>query len=318
MTYRPALALLLAALAPAAALRWGSAPGGTRRNRAASPPASRSARRASRRPGRTPPWSARRRRRTGCSGGSAGAPAPTPGRSPRVGARCGGRCAGRWLSARRRRRWGSSRSLICAGLLVCVTEAPLLAQSTADRTEFAVGGGFHVSPDITDFIQLPAVPTVNVRVTRWLNDRWGITGNVIAGVGSGGRKLDRGVHDRLAAQAERAGISEPVYLKDPTYIQFLIRYRMRMRRLSGEEAGHLYFGIGAGAVGVSERTSSPAGLTPENAAPWVRAWGRHLLNLEVLGSWALTDRLRVDAKIDSVFITWVRWCSSTWAGRCSV
>ena len=28
--------------------------------------------------------------------------------------------------------------------------------------------------------------------------------------------------------------------------------------------------------------------------------------------------LRVDAKIDSVFITWVRWCSSTWAGRCSV
>ena len=23
--------------------------------------------------------------------------------------------------------------------------------------------------------------------------------------------------------------------------------------------------------------------------------------------------LRVDAKIDSVFITWVRWCSSTWA-----
>ena len=241
MTYRPALALLLAALAPAAALRWGSAPGGTRRNRAASPPASRSARRASRRPGRTPPWSARRRRRTGCSGGSAGAPAPTPGRSPRVGARCGGRCAGRWLSARRRRRWGSSRSLICAGLLVCVTEAPLLAQSTADRTEFAVGGGFHVSPDITDFIQLPAVPTVNVRVTRWLNDRWGITGNVIAGVGSGGRKLDRGVHDRLAAQAERAGISEPVYLKDPTYIQFLIRYRMRMRRLSGEEAGHLYF-----------------------------------------------------------------------------
>ena len=30
------------------------------------------------------------------------------------------------------------------------------------------------------------------------------------------------------------------------------------------------------------------------------------------------DDLRVDAKIDSVFITWVRWCSSTWAGRCSV
>ena len=172
-----------------------------------------------------------------------------------------------------------------------MTEAPLLAQSTADRTEFAVGGGFHVSPDITDFSQLPAVPTVNVRVTRWLNDRWGITGNVIAGVGSGGRELDREVHDRLAAQAARAGVSEPVYFKDPTYIQFLIRYRMRMRRLSGEEAGHLYFGIGAGAVGVSERTSSPAGLTPENAAPWVRAWGRHLLNLEVLGSWALTDRL---------------------------
>ena len=155
-----------------------------------------------------------------------------------------------------------TRSLICAGLLVCVTEAPLLAQSTADRTEFAVGGGFHVSPDITDLSQLPAVPTVNVRVTRWLNDRWGITGNVIAGVGSGGRKLDQGAHDRLAAQAERAGISEPVYFKDPTYIQFLIRYRMRMRRLSGEEAGQLYFGIGAGAVGVSERTSSPAGLTP--------------------------------------------------------
>ena len=30
------------------------------------------------------------------------------------------------------------------------------------------------------------------------------------------------------------------------------------------------------------------------------------------------EDLRVDAKIDSVFITWVRWCSSTWAGRCSV
>ena len=258
MTYRPALALLLAALTPAAALRAAS--------------------------------------------GNTGAPmpAPTPGRSPRLGARCGYRRAGRWLSARRRRRWGSSRSLICAGLLVCVTEAPLLAQSTADRTEFAVGGGFHVSPDITDFIQLPAVPTVNVRVTRWLNDRWGITGNVIAGVGSGGRELDRGVHDRLAAQAERAGISEPVYFKDPTYIQFLIRYRMRMRRLSGEEAGHLYFGIGAGAVGVSEHTSSPAGLTPKNAALWVRAWGRHLLNLEVLGSWALTERLSLRVGVGAV------------------
>ena len=27
----------------------------------------------------------------------------------------------------------------------------------------------------------------------------------------------------------------------------------------------------------------------------------------------LLRQLRVDAKIDSVFITWVRWCSSTWA-----
>ena len=97
-----------------------------------------------------------------------------------------------------------------------MTEAPLLAQSTADRTEFAVGGGFHVSPDITDLSQLPAVPTVNVRVTRWLNDRWGITGNVIAGVGNGGRKLDRGVHDRLAAQAERAGIRNPPTLSNST------------------------------------------------------------------------------------------------------
>ena len=33
---------------------------------------------------------------------------------------------------------------------------------------------------------------------------------------------------------------------------------------------------------------------------------------------AMVGELRVDAKIDSVFITWVRWCSSTWAGRCSV
>ena len=27
----------------------------------------------------------------------------------------------------------------------------------------------------------------------------------------------------------------------------------------------------------------------------------------------VVTHLRVDAKIDSVFITWVRWCSSTWA-----
>ncbi len=33
-----------------------------------------------------------------------------------------------------------------------------------------------------------------------------------------------------------------------------------------------------------------------------------------LGSLAV----RVGAKIDSVFVTWVRWCSSTWADRCSV
>ena len=181
------------------------------------------------------------------------------------------------------------RSLICVGLLVCVTGAPLLAQSTADRAEFTVGGGFHVGPDIADLSRLPAVPTVNVRVTRWLNDRWGITGNVIAGVGRGGRELDREVHDRLD-------------FKDPTYIQFLIRYRMRMRRLSGDEAGHLYFGIGAGAVGVSERANSLVGGTVENAARvlWVRTWGWHLLNLEVLWSWTLTDSLSLRVGVGAV------------------
>ena len=34
---------------------------------------------------------------------------------------------------------------------------------------------------------------------------------------------------------------------------------------------------------------------------------------------ASSGRLRVDARIDSIFsATWVRWCSSTWAWRCSV
>ena len=37
--------------------------------------------------------------------------------------------------------------------------------------------------------------------------------------------------------------------------------------------------------------------------------GQFLTYLEERGK----TRLRVDAKIDSVFITWVRWCSSTWS-----
>lgn len=176
------------------------------------------------------------------------------------------------------------RSLICAGLLVGVTEALLPAESPADGTEIAVGGGLHVSPDIGDLSRFPTVPTVNVRVTRWLDGRWGISGNVIAGEGGGGRALDRGAHDPTGT-----------YYRDPAYIQFLVRYRMRMRRLSGEEAGRLYLGIGVGAVGVSERGGGPSGQVS-----WVRVWGGHLLNMEVLGSWALTDRLSLRVGVGAV------------------
>lgn len=151
-----------------------------------------------------------------------------------------------------------------------------------------MGGGFHISPDIGDLSQLPSVPTVNLRVTRWLSDRWGVTGNVIAGVGSGGRELDRSVHEARPPSAD------PAY-RDPAYLQFLVRYRMRMRRFSGAEAGRLYFGIGGGAIGVRERSSRLG-----DEVTWTRSWGRHFLNVEVLGSWVLTDRFSLRAGVGAV------------------
>ena len=51
-------------------------------------------------------------------------------------------------------------------------------------TRSSLAAGFHAAITVGDLITLPTVPTVDTRVVRWLNDRWGIAGRLLVGIGS--------------------------------------------------------------------------------------------------------------------------------------
>lgn len=148
---------------------------------------------------------------------------------------------------------------LSAGLLVLAAGGPAAAQ------EIAVGGGYHLGMTPSgDWITMPSVPTVDARVTRWDAGRWGVTGRVLAGLGS--RAVDEpGVRERYR----------------PTYLQLLARFRA---------TDSLTVGIGGGLLGYGERF--------EDVSHY--GWHPHLLAAEVLVSRALTDRLSLRLGVGAV------------------
>ena len=135
-------------------------------------------------------------------------------------------------------------------------------------TEIEVGEGFHIRVGPRDLIKLPSVPTADVRVTRWLDDRWGVSGRAMVGLGG-------------SVLPESGRYIERSY---PIYIQVLVR-----RRFPVGKTGALLVGFGAGA---NSYYASSVDSTAR-AKGGRRTWWYHLLALEALGSWALTDRLDV-------------------------
>ena len=79
----------------------------------------------------------------------------------------------------------------------------LWAAAAAGQTEVAVGGGFHAGIRVGDIEQPASLPVVDARATRWLNDRWGMAGRLLVGLGE-------------PADDERFR---------PTYIQALVQFR---------------------------------------------------------------------------------------------
>lgn len=153
--------------------------------------------------------------------------------------------------------------LLCAGLLVGMVGRPAPAQP---GMEIEIGGGFHAAIDLgDDWIALPSVPTADVRATRWVNDRWGVAGRVLAGFGSGPGEF---------AVGER---------HHPVYVQIIGRYRAARTE---KTALHIGFGGGVAGFGETER---------DGADHPVRSftWAPHFLALEALVSRTLTDRLGI-------------------------
>ena len=146
-------------------------------------------------------------------------------------------------------------------LLVVLIAAPAAAQST----EIEVGGGFHVNTMPKGFVQLPHAPTVDVRAVRWLNERWGVAGRVMVGIGS--------------IPEDEGYVTEH---RNPMYVQVVAR-----RQVVQSDQTEAHFGIGGGMLGWRETVDFGDG-------PEIRSVrGPHFLALEALVSQALTDRLCV-------------------------
>ena len=156
-----------------------------------------------------------------------------------------------------------SRSVL-AGLLICMAGSLALAQPGADEAEFEFGGGYHYGFDLgSDWYGVPSTPTVDVRITRWTSDRWGMSVRGLVGLGG----LLRG-----HAGAER---------RHPTYAQVLIRYRRGSRDGLG-----LHLGIGGGMWGAVDEDGF--------------AFGYHILGVEALASKRLNDRLSIRGGVSTV------------------
>ena len=138
-----------------------------------------------------------------------------------------------------------------------------IAVSTAAQpTEIEVGGGFHVDTTPRGMVQLPNAPTVDVRAVRWLNERWGVAGRFMTGIGS------------------RPGKYAVVERRNPVYVQVLAR-----RRVAQTDRTEAHFGIGGGMWGWQETVDVADGPVQRSRR------GPHFLALEALVSHALTDRL---------------------------
>ena len=112
-----------------------------------------------------------------------------------------------------------------AGLLVFMAGYPALAQPGA---ELEIGGGYHAALDLgSDWFTVPSTPTVDVRATSWVSDRWGVAARGLIGLG--------GVLRGTTWDVER---------RRPTYFQILVRYRA-----VGSERNGLHVGIGGGLWG---------------------------------------------------------------------
>ena len=158
-----------------------------------------------------------------------------------------------------RRRPGADRrqvhAVLCAGLLVFMAGYPALAQPGA---ELEIGGGYHAALDLgSDWFTVPSTPTVDVRATSWVSDRWGVAARGLIGLG--------GVLRGTTWDVER---------RRPTYFQILVRYRA-----VGSERNGLHVGIGGGLWGYIQDDHFE--------------FGPHFLGLEALGSRALTERLSI-------------------------
>ena len=155
------------------------------------------------------------------------------------------------------------RKLMRAGLLVLLAASPAAAQPA---NELAVGGGYHAAFDLGDIIQMPAAPSVDVRLVRWTSESWGIAGRAMAGLGSG--------HPHETRIVER---------RYPMYFQVLLRYRTQE-----PGGGSMHVGFGGGIMAYSQTfdLGHGDGRTREEFKYFV-----HLLAVEALRSIPLGDRL---------------------------
>ena len=157
------------------------------------------------------------------------------------------------------------RELMRAGLLVLLAGSSAAAQPA---NEFVVGGGFHAAFDLNDIIQMPAVPSVDVRLVRWTSEKWGVAGRAMVGLGSG--------------HPHEPGIVERRY---PMYLQVLLRYRTQE---SG--GGSMHFGLGGGIMAYSQTWD--LGYGDGRTGEQFEYFG-HVLAVEALRSIPLGDRLNL-------------------------
>ena len=153
--------------------------------------------------------------------------------------------------------------LLWAGLFIIMTGSPVVAQPT---NEFVVGGGFHAGFDIGDVIQMPAVPSVDVRLVRWTSE-WGVSGRVMVGLGSG--------------HPDEPGVVER---RHPMYFQVLLRYRTQE-----PGGGSMQVGIGGGVMTYGQTWD--LGYGDGRTIEEFKYGGVHILAVEALRSIPLDDRL---------------------------
>ena len=137
--------------------------------------------------------------------------------------------------------------------------------ASAQEQEIAVGGGFHWG--VLPWATVPSTPTVDLRFTRW-GTRWGVSGRLLTGFGG------TAVNESTVYERSR-----------PTYVQLLARFRRR----SG-----VVFAIGGGLMGFDEQDQ------PHLGGESRFVWGGHLLAVEALAPWRVSDKLTLRVGVGAV------------------